>query len=110
MPGALQVHTAENAFLIHHANAFEEGDETIVLSSGWVRPSWRLGCPVIQCRHMHATTLGDYGARVLLWVHFHGFIQALVESLVYAFCELACCPCMCAYDCACMPWLDMRLR
>lgn len=41
--GTLQVHMAENAFLIHHANAYEEGDETIVLSSGWVRPGWRLG-------------------------------------------------------------------
>ena len=37
--GVLQVHMAENAFLIHHANAFEEGDETVVLSSGWVRPT-----------------------------------------------------------------------
>ena len=41
--GTLQVHMAENAFLIHHANAYEEGDETIVLSSGWVWPCRRPG-------------------------------------------------------------------
>jgi carotenoid cleavage dioxygenase-like enzyme len=32
-----QVYETENTFLIHHANAFEEGDETVVWSSGWVR-------------------------------------------------------------------------
>ena len=33
-----QVYETENAFLIHHANAFEEGDDTVIWSSGWVRP------------------------------------------------------------------------
>ncbi|KAK9837122.1 hypothetical protein WJX81_004609 [Elliptochloris bilobata] len=33
--GPAKVYEAENAFLIHHANAFEEGDDTIVWSSGW---------------------------------------------------------------------------
>ena len=32
-----QVYETENAFLIHHANAFEEGDDTVIWSSGWVR-------------------------------------------------------------------------
>lgn len=64
MPGALQVHTAENAFLIHHANAYEEGDETIVLSSGWVRPGCRLELAVLQCKRKHATRFSGYGTPV----------------------------------------------
>ena len=31
----VQVYTTESSFLIHHANAYEEGDETVVWSSGW---------------------------------------------------------------------------
>lgn len=30
-----QVYEAEAPFLIHHANGFDEGDETVVWSSGW---------------------------------------------------------------------------
>ena len=29
------IDNVEPAFLIHHANAFEEGDEVVVWSSGW---------------------------------------------------------------------------
>ncbi len=31
----MQVFEAEQSFLIHHANAFEDGDEVEVWSSGW---------------------------------------------------------------------------
>lgn len=30
-----QVLTAESSFLIHHANAFEDGEDIVVWSSGW---------------------------------------------------------------------------
>ena len=67
VPGALQVHTAENAFLIHHANAFEEGDETIVLSSGWVRPGCRLELAAIQCKCKHGIRFGGCGNPDWTW-------------------------------------------
>ena len=73
VPGLLQVHTAENAFLIHHANAFEEGDETIVLSSGWVRPSWRLGYTVTSGQAHACYQSRVYFTPVMLWVQVHGF-------------------------------------
>ena len=35
----MQVVSTESSFLIHHANAFEDGDETVVWSSGWAPDS-----------------------------------------------------------------------
>lgn len=77
---ARQVFESENAFLIHHANAFEEGDETVVWSSGWVRARARqamcqaqrpgiLGMlracsPRARCCHRTAGGLAGRGAAV----------------------------------------------
>jgi hypothetical protein len=55
---AEQVYETENTFLIHHANAFEEGDETVVWSSGWARLPGQCYSQAVSVLCKHAACAG----------------------------------------------------